>query len=78
MARDGERPSEIVTRRKFMIASGAAGIAGLADCAGGDTSNTTDSEGGTEPLIAHRLFTQSRVGRFEAFWSGVVIVCQRE
>ncbi|MFW6321314.1 MAG: PstS family phosphate ABC transporter substrate-binding protein [Halohasta sp.] len=63
MASDGERRSEFVSRRKFIVASSAAGVAGLAGCTGGESdeesesseeSNTADgSEGGdSEPLTA--------------------------
>jgi len=73
MTSDGERLSEIVTRRKFMVASGAAGIAGLAGCAGGEGSNTADgSEGGdSEPLTADGSSTVYPItSRAGSLWNG--------
>jgi len=44
MTRDSERPNDGVSRRKFILTSGAVGIAGLAGCAGGgDGDNTTEA-----------------------------------
>ncbi|WP_459193727.1 substrate-binding domain-containing protein [Halosimplex sp. J119] len=41
MTHDSERPADGVTRRKFLLTSGAIGAAGLAGCTGGDDSTET-------------------------------------
>ncbi|MFC4245690.1 PstS family phosphate ABC transporter substrate-binding protein [Natribaculum luteum] len=47
MVQDSERLSDLVSRRKFMLASGAAGAATLAGCSSqGSETNTSDSNGG--------------------------------
>ncbi|WP_436925604.1 phosphate ABC transporter substrate-binding protein [Halosimplex amylolyticum] len=41
MTHDSERPADGVTRRKFLLTSGAVGAAGLAGCTGGDEATDT-------------------------------------
>ncbi|WP_436928697.1 PstS family phosphate ABC transporter substrate-binding protein [Halosimplex halobium] len=44
MTHDSERPADRVTRRKFLLTSGAIGAAGLAGCAGGGDEATDTPE----------------------------------
>ena len=44
MTRDSERPADRVTRRKFLLTSGAVGAAGLAGCSGGGSEATDTPE----------------------------------
>ncbi|MFC7141145.1 substrate-binding domain-containing protein [Halosimplex aquaticum] len=46
MTHDSERPADGVTRRKFLLTSGAIGAAGLAGCTGGDNTDTPESSDG--------------------------------
>jgi phosphate transport system substrate-binding protein len=50
MTRDSERPTDGVSRRKFILTSGAIGVAGLAGCSSGGGNETdtpaSDSDGG--------------------------------
>ena len=48
MTRDSERLTERVSRRKFVLASGAVGMAGLAGCSGSSGSGDGGSGGGEE------------------------------
>jgi phosphate transport system substrate-binding protein len=49
MTRDSERLTERVSRRKFVLTSGAVGIAGLAGCSGGSGSGSSGGDdGGSE------------------------------
>ncbi|WP_436908596.1 PstS family phosphate ABC transporter substrate-binding protein [Halosimplex marinum] len=49
MTHDSERPADRVTRRKFLLTSGAIGAAGLAGCAGGGDDETDTPEPENEP-----------------------------
>jgi phosphate transport system substrate-binding protein len=46
MARDSKRLAEGVTRRKFLLASGAVGAAGIAGCSGEGGDTTENEQGG--------------------------------
>ncbi|MGQ4557053.1 phosphate ABC transporter substrate-binding protein PstS family protein [Halobellus sp. GM3] len=47
MTRDSERPSDLVTRRKFLLSSGVAGTVALAGCSGsGETGDGGSSDSG--------------------------------
>jgi phosphate transport system substrate-binding protein len=46
MTRDQERPVDGVSRRKFIVASGAIGAAGLAGCTSGGGDDAGDGDGG--------------------------------
>ncbi|SFK62748.1 phosphate ABC transporter substrate-binding protein, PhoT family (TC 3.A.1.7.1) [Halogranum rubrum] len=67
MARDSERQDESATRRKFLLASGAAGVTALAGCSGsssedggsGESSATSSGGESTEEAASGETETQS-------------------
>ncbi|MDF9744229.1 substrate-binding domain-containing protein [Natrinema salsiterrestre] len=77
MAHDSERLSGLVSRRKFMMASGASGAAALAGCSsqGSEGTNTSasDGNGGSEPssLTADGSSTVYPItNRASSLWNG--------
>ncbi|MFB6304494.1 MAG: PstS family phosphate ABC transporter substrate-binding protein [Haloferacaceae archaeon] len=71
MAPDKERPTERVSRRKFIAASGAVGAAGLAGCSGssGSGEETEDGSGGESTTTSTEAMegnTESASGQNDA------------
>jgi len=59
MTRDQKRSTGAVTRRKFLVASGATGATALAGCTGGsDTQETTEESGGSEETEEQEMTTE--------------------
>ncbi|MUV87687.1 phosphate ABC transporter substrate-binding protein [Natronomonas sp. CBA1123] len=75
MTQDSERPSVAVSRRKMILATGAAGVASLAGCLGGDEGNGNGSaeadDSGTAPLTADGSSTVYPItSRGGSLWNG--------
>ena len=49
MAKDSPSEDESISRRKYLIGAGAAGVVGLAGCTTQTDNNTTEGSGGTSP-----------------------------
>jgi len=71
MTQDSERPSVAVSRRKMILATGAAGVASLAGCLGGDEGTGSADDSGTAPLTADGSSTVYPItSRGGSLWNG--------